>query len=198
MPRQQTKIRLERTRAGELAWHLRHPRTRMLTIAGTLAVVVAVAVGAFVVPGVLAPSPTAPVAVATSTAVEPASTIRVTAASPPATTPAPATPASSAARDAVTEQVKLADQLLAQYPVPTADQAMIDELKTARDAAQALLNDPATSEVKLITANSTLSGHNQAFRVHALTVASSTSADGGGGVAAPAPVATAEAENAED
>lgn len=157
----------------------------MLTIAGTLAVVVAVAVGAFVVPGMLAPSPTAPVAVATSTAVEPASTIRVTEASPSATTPAPATPASSAARDAVTEQVKLADQLLAQYPAPTANQAMIDELKIARDTAQALLDDPATSEAKLITANSTLSGHNQAFRVHALTAESSTSADGQGVVAAP-------------
>ncbi|MBF4459446.1 hypothetical protein [Pseudoclavibacter sp. VKM Ac-2867] len=157
----------------------------MLTLVGTLAVVVAVAVGAFIVPGMLPPSPTAPVAANTSTAVEPASTIRVTEASPSATTPAPATPASSAARDAVTEQVKLADQLLAQYPAPTTDQAMIDELKTARDTAQALLDDPATSEAKLITANSTLSGHNQAFRVQALTAASSTSADGQGVVAAP-------------
>lgn len=188
MPRQQPPIRLERTRAGELAWRLRRPRTRMLTIAGSLAVVVAVSVGAFVVPGMLAPSPTAPVAASTSTstAVEPASTMRVTEATPSATTaPAPAAPASSAARDAVAEQVHLADQLLAQYPTPAADQAMIDELQAARDDAQALLDDPTTSEAKLIAANSTLSGHNQAFRVHALTKASATTADGSGVVAAP-------------
>ncbi|PPG02703.1 hypothetical protein C5E06_09625 [Pseudoclavibacter sp. RFBI5] len=159
----------------------------MLTLVGTLAVVVAVTVGAFVVPQVLTPPPTAPVAVATSTssAVEPASTIRVTEATPSVTTTTPVTPTSSAARDAVTEQVRLADQLLAQYPTPAADQALIDELTTARNDAQALLDDPTTSEAKLIAANSTLSGHNQAFRVHALTKASATTADGGGVVAAP-------------
>ncbi|MBF4549366.1 hypothetical protein [Pseudoclavibacter sp. VKM Ac-2888] len=172
----------------------------MLTIAGALAVTVGIVVAGLTLPTVLSQPPASPpVAEPTSTAVEPAPTIRVTDASPSqasSTTSDPA-PTSSAARDAVTEQVRLADQLLAQYPAPATDQAMIDELSAARDAAQALLDDSGSSEAKLITANSTLSGHNQAFRVHALTKASAVTADGHV-VQTPAPAGAPESAPTPD